>query len=79
MLSHLENIIKNNNRKNLVGNKISLADIHLWNMLTGFWDNNQSQIDVMITRLPNIKNLRDHIASQPKLQAWLKVRPETKA
>jgi hypothetical protein len=77
MLSYFETIIKNNNHKNLVGDKVTLADIHLWNMLIGFFIDNHASVEATLTRFGNIKALRDNVGSIPAVKKWVESRPVT--
>lgn len=79
LLSMLEKIIAANGGTYVVGKKISLADLHIYALLTSYFDPmvQSNVVDVMLNRMKNLKQLCDNVHSQPLMQKWLKERPVT--
>jgi glutathione S-transferase len=69
-----ESIVKKNGGKHLVGDKLTWADIVLAQCIEQF----QMWLGVNLAEgSENITKLKDNVTSQPKIKAWIAIRPKT--
>jgi glutathione S-transferase len=59
-----------------VGNKLSLAGLHIYSLVTDFFDNKEAAAAAAKTA-PAIAAIVDNVAQHEKLKAWLASRPVT--
>jgi glutathione S-transferase len=65
--------LKKTNTGYLVGNKLTWADLYLFNTIDRLGENKQ----VAFEHTPTIKKHLDDIKNIPNIKNWLTIRPET--
>ncbi|XP_072050402.1 hematopoietic prostaglandin D synthase-like [Amphiura filiformis] len=73
-LKNLENMLAANGGNVFVGNKITLADIGLFNYCDVFMT---KLCDDPLKDFPKLKALNEKVSKEPRIAAWLAKRPQT--
>jgi len=61
----------------VVGEKMSLADLHLWNFLKFSILEEQTKVDEILKYLPKLNNLVHLVNSDKRIKGWVERRPVT--
>ena len=65
------------NTKYAIGNKLSLADVSIYCLVTQFYDN-KDPVKNAAANIPRIRDIVIRVASRPEVRVYLTDRPETK-
>jgi len=76
-LNQFNSQIESSGGNYIVGTKVSLADLHLWNFLKFWFVEEQSKVDDILKFLPKLNTLVHIVNAEPRIQNWVKCRPAT--
>ena len=73
----LESLVKtlDTDTKFAIGNKLSLADVSIYSLITQFYDN--KEVLNIAGNIPRIRDIVMKVASRPEVRVWMQDRPKT--
>ena len=73
-LGTFDRIVRENNGRNLVGNRVTWADIYLAHVVDNF--SKIFNVD-LLENYPSLSNLVSSVLSTPAIQEWIEKRPKS--
>lgn len=79
LVAELSDLVKvlDQNTKFAIGNKLSLADVSIYCLVTQFYDNKEAAKNIA-ANIPRLRDIVIRVASRPEIRVYLQDRPETK-
>jgi len=77
LISELESLVKtlDTGTKFAIGNKLSLADVSIYTLITQFYDN--KEVLNIAGNIPKIRDTVMKVATRPEIRVWIQDRPKT--